>query len=105
MTLILHLIKSFFGAFFKVTLTGLFLGAAAAGATLLVAYLNGHVWPPRTLTEVAAGAFGVLAAYAGGLTMLMREAVRAALAVERGVVKGIEQEAEGIEREVVVTRR
>jgi hypothetical protein len=105
MTLILHLLKSFFGAFFKVTLTGLFLGAAAAGAALLVAYLNGHVWPPQTLTEVAAGAIGVLAAYAGGLTMLMREAVRAALSVEHGVVKGVEQEVEGIEREVAGTRQ
>jgi hypothetical protein len=105
MTLILHLIKSFFSAFFKITFTGLFLGAAAAGATLLVAYLNGHVWPPQTLTEVAMGAVGLLTSYAVGLTMLMREAVRAALGLERGVVKGVEQETEGIEREVAGTRR
>jgi hypothetical protein len=97
MTLIVHLIKSFFGAFFKITFTALVTGAAAAGITLLVAYLNGQVWPPKTLTEVAAGTIGVLAAYAGGLTTLMREAVRAALTVERGVVRGVEQEVEGIE--------
>jgi len=52
MTLIFHLIKSLFHAFFKITFTALFFGVLAAGATLLVIYLNdgisGH--PPRSLT-------------------------------------------------------
>jgi ABC-type Fe3+-siderophore transport system permease subunit len=105
MTLIFHLIKSLFHAFFKITFTGLFIGALAAGATLLVAYLNdGHVWPPKTLIDVAAAAMGVLAAYAAGLTMLLREALRAALTVEHGVAKGVEQEVEGVEHELTGAR-
>ncbi len=105
MTLIFHLIKSLFRAFFKITFTALFTGAVAAGVVLLVAYLNGQLWPPKTLTEVTAAAVGVLAAYAGGLTMLMREAVRAAFTAERGVAKGVEQEVAGIEREVAGARQ
>lgn len=105
MTLILHLVKSLLGAFFKVTFTALFTGAALAGIALLVAYQNEPVWPPKTLTEVAVGAIGVLAAYAAGLTVLLREALRAALTVERGLIKGVEQEVEDLEHEVTGTRR
>lgn len=93
MTLVFHLIKSLFRAFFKITFTALIVGALAAGAMLLVAYLNdGHLWPPRMLIEGAAAAIGVLAAYAAGLTMLLREALHAALTVEHGVVRSVEQE-------------
>lgn len=106
MTLIFHLIKSLFRAFFKITFTALFFGVLAVGATLLVIYLNdGHLWPPTTLIDVAAAVIGALAAYAAGLTMLMREAVRAALSVEHGVAKEVEQEAAGVEHELVGTRR
>jgi hypothetical protein len=105
MMLIVHLIKSLFGAFFKITFTALFAGAVAAGGTLLVAYQHGQAWPPKTLTEAAAVTIGVLGAYAAGLTMLLREAVRAALTVERGAVKKVEQEVEGVEREVTGTRQ
>jgi ABC-type Fe3+-siderophore transport system permease subunit len=106
MTLIFHLIKSLFRAFFKITFTALFVGVLAAGATLLVAYLNdGHVWPPRTLIEVAAAAIGVLAAYAAGLTMLLREALHAALTVEHGVAKEVEQEVAGVDHELAGSRR
>lgn len=105
MTLAIHLLKSLFRAFFKITFTGLLVGALAAGAVLLVAYLNdGHEWPPRTLIEVGAAAVGVLAAYAAGLTMLLREALRAALTVERGAVRGVEHEVAGVERELAGTR-
>jgi hypothetical protein len=48
---------------------------------------------------------GVLAAYAAGLTMLVREALRAALTVEHGAVKGVEHEVTGVEHELVGTRR
>ena len=105
MTLIFHLLKSLFRAFFKITFTGLFVGALAAGAVLVVTYMNdGHVWPPRTLFIALSAAMGVLAAYAAGLTMLLREALRAALTVERGAVKGVEQEVAGVERELAGTR-
>jgi ABC-type Fe3+-siderophore transport system permease subunit len=106
MTLVFHLLKSLFRAFFKIAFTAVFAGALAVGAVLLVAYLNdGQVWPPKTLIEVAAAAMGVLAAYAAGLTMLLREALRAALTVEHGAVKGVEQEVAGVERELAGTRR
>ncbi len=106
MTLIFHLIKSLFHAFFKITFTALFVGVLAAGATLLVIYMNdGHLWPPSTLIDAAAAAIGVLAAYAAGLTMLMREAVRAALTVEHGVAKEVGQEVSGVEHELVGTRK
>ena len=106
MMLIVHLLKSLFRAFFKITFTGLFVGVLAAGAVLLVAYLNdGHLWPPRTLIEGAAAAVGVLAAYAAGLTMLLREALRAALTVERGAVKGVEHEVADAERDLAGARR
>jgi ABC-type Fe3+-siderophore transport system permease subunit len=105
MTLIVHLVKSLFRAFFKITFTALLVGVLAAGAVLLVAYLNnGHLWPPRTLIEVAAAAIGVLAAYAAGLTMLMREALRAALTMERGAVKEVEHEVAGVEHELAGAR-
>ncbi|HEV2236822.1 MAG TPA: hypothetical protein VGR57_09215 [Ktedonobacterales bacterium] len=95
-----HLLKSLFRAFFKITFFALFTGALAAGATLLVAYLNnGQIWPPRRLIEVAAVVIGVLAAYAAGLTMLLREAVQAALSVEHEAVTGVEHEVATLERE------
>ena len=106
MTLIVHLIKSLFHAFFKIAFAALFAGALAAGATLLVVYLNnGHLWPPRTLIDVAAAAIGVLAAYAAGLTMLLREAVHAALTVEHGAAKGVEQEVADVEHQLVDARQ
>jgi hypothetical protein len=106
MTMVLHLIKSLFHAFFKITFSALFAGALAAGATLLVIYLNdGHVWPPTMLIEVGAAAIGVLTAYAVGLTVLLREALHAALKVEHGVAQGIEQEVSDVEHEFVGTKR
>jgi hypothetical protein len=106
MTLIVHLLKSLFRAFFKITFAAVLVGALAAGTLLLVAYLNdGHIWPPKTFIEGTAAAIGVLAAYAAGLTMLLREALRAALTVEHGAVKAAEHEAVGAERELVGARR
>lgn len=100
MTLILHLIKSLFGAFFKISFAAVLTGAALAGIALLVAYRNDPVWPPNTLTVAAVGAIGLLAAYGAGLTVLLREALRAALTVERGLIKGVVQEVQDLEHEV-----
>jgi hypothetical protein len=104
MMLILHLIRSLLGAFFKICFTALLTGGVLAGIALLVAYQSDPVWPPTELTLIAVGAIGLLAAYAGGLTVLLREALRAALTVERGLIKGVAEEVEGIEREVTGTR-
>jgi hypothetical protein len=95
MLLIAHLFKSLFRAFFKILLAALVAGGLAAEAILLVAHLNGHGWPPTRLLDIVAAAIGVLAAYAAGLTTLLVEALRAALTVEHGVVKGVEEEIEG----------
>jgi uncharacterized membrane protein HdeD (DUF308 family) len=92
MLLITHLIKSLFRAFFKITLTALVSGGLAAEVVLLVARLHGYSWPPTQLIEVVAVAIGALVAYAAGLTALLFEALHAALAVESGVVKGVERE-------------
>ncbi len=48
---------------------------------------------------------GVLAAYAAGLTLLLREALRASLTVEHGAVKGVEQEVSNVERELAGASR
>jgi hypothetical protein len=106
MILIVHLLKSLFRAFFKITFTALFVGAFAAGALLLVAYLNdGHMWPPKAYIEGVAAAVGLLGGYAAGLTMLLREALRAALIVEHRAVRDVEQEVAGAERELAGLRR
>jgi hypothetical protein len=92
MLLIVHLIKSFFGAFFKITFTALVSGGLAAEAVLIIARLQGYAWPPTRFIEVVALAIGVLTAYAAGTTMLLFEALHAALSVGEGVVKGVERE-------------
>ncbi len=92
MLLIVHLIKSFFRAFFKITLAALVSGGLAAEVVLLVARLHGYSWPPTRLIEIVAVAIGALMAYAAGLTALLFEALHAALVIETGVVKGVEQE-------------
>lgn len=106
MMLMVHLLKSLFRAFFKITFTAVFVGALAAGALLFVAYLNdGHIWPPKPFIEGLAVAMGLLGAYAAGLTMLLREALRAALTMEHRAVNGVEQEVAGAERELAGARR
>lgn len=92
MLLIVHLVKSLFRAFFKITFTALASGGLAAEAVLIVARLHGYAWPPTHFIEMVALAIGVLTAYAAGLTMLLFEALHAALNVEAGVVKGVERE-------------
>jgi hypothetical protein len=104
-TLILHLVKSLFGAFFKISFAAVLTGGALAGIALLVAYRNVPVWPPNTLTVAAVGAIGLLAAYGAGMTVLLREALRAALTVERGILKGVVQEVQDIEHQVTDGRR
>jgi hypothetical protein len=92
MMLIVHLIKSFFRAFFKITLTALVSGVLAAEVVLLVARLHGYSWPPTRLIEAVTIAIGVLTAYAAGLTALLLVALHAALVVETDVVKSVERE-------------
>lgn len=88
MLLLRHLIGSFFRAFFRIVFTAIICGVLAGAVALGVAYTMGsHTWPPSTLTEIAAIAFAVLAAYAGGLTVLVQEAVRGVKSAEREVAR------------------
>jgi len=96
MTLILHLVRSLFHAFFSIVFTALTFGVIGGGGTLLVAYQQTHQWPPKTLVEVTAGVIAVLAAYAAGMTALVKEAIKGVEGVEKGVVTGVED----AEREV-----
>lgn len=78
-----QLFKSLFHAFFKVMLSLIVCAAIGGIATLVVSYVALRQWPPAHLTEAAAIAIAVLAAYAGAVTALMSEAVRGLLAAAR----------------------
>lgn len=100
-----HIIATLFRAIFRIFLAAIFCGAIGAGVTLLVSFVrNGH-WPPDTLTIVAAIAIGVLSLYAGGVTVLMNEAVHALQEAARDVehdagsaIKGAESVVKEIEK-------
>jgi hypothetical protein len=92
-----HLIGAAFRAFFRLVATVIVAAAVAVGGTLGVAYQQAHVWPPKTLTEVTAGVIGVLAAYAAGLTVLVREALAGVKEVERGAAHEVAEEMHDIE--------
>ena len=88
MSIIGHLIGSLFRAFFRIVFTVIVMAIIGGGITLGVAYvMAGYHWPPSILTDIAAGVIGVLAAYAGGMTVLVQEAVRGVKAAERDITK------------------
>ncbi len=100
-----HLIKTFFRAIGRIFVAALFCGVIGVGVVLLVAFVKTNHWPPDTLTWVSAVAVGVLALYAGGITVLMREAIRAlqeaAKDIERdagSAIKSAAQVAQEIEK-------
>ncbi|HEY7781973.1 MAG TPA: hypothetical protein VIC85_17410 [Ktedonobacterales bacterium] len=98
MGVIWHLIKTAFRAFFSILFAVIVAGALGAGLALLVSWVGTSAWPPSHLGVIAAAAVGVLAAYAGGLTVLVREAVRGLLTAAGDVekdVKGAVDVAEG----------
>ncbi len=84
-----HLVKTFFKAIGRIFVTALFCGVIGLGVVLLISYVKSSHWPPDVLTWVSAVAVGVLALYAGGITVLMQEAVRAL----QDVAKDVEHEA------------
>jgi predicted lysophospholipase L1 biosynthesis ABC-type transport system permease subunit len=80
LSIIGHLIGTAFRAFWRILITTVVAAAIGAGAALGLIYYETHqlLWPPRDqLTLVALIGVTVLSAYAGGVTMLMTEAVRA----------------------------
>ncbi len=102
-----HLIATAFRVFGRIVVTALFGAALGAGAVLLItAVVTRHwQWPPSQLTLVLLVGVAVLAAYAGGVTVLMIEAVRglteAAKTIEHEAIaplKAVEQELGGDRR-------
>ena len=79
LSIIGHLITTLFRAFWRILITTVIFAALGAGAVWLVLYhyTQRVQWPPTQMTLVALVGVGVLAAYAGGVTALMTEAVRA----------------------------
>lgn len=74
-----HIFKTIFRAFFRILFTALFCGLIAAGIGLLIAYEGNHQtwqWPPQQLTAIAVILVALLAAYAGGLTVLLGAAIK-----------------------------
>lgn len=84
-----HLVKTFFKAIGRIFATAIFCGIIGFGVVLLIAFVKVGHWAPDVLTWVSAVAVGVLALYAGGITVLMQEAVRAL----QEAAKDIEHEA------------
>ncbi len=77
-----HLITTAFKAFWRLLLTTVVFAVLGAGAVMLVLYhYTQHVpWPLQSqnqMTLVAVIGVAALSAYAGGVTALMTEAVRA----------------------------
>jgi len=78
-----HLIATAFRVFWRIVFTALFGAALGAGAVLLITAVVTRHWPPSQLTLVLLVGGAVLAAYAGGVTVLMIEAVAPLKAVEQ----------------------
>ncbi len=105
MLLFRHLLGTVVKIFFRVVLATLVCAAIGAAAVLAVSYVETQQWPPKTLTIVVLVAIAVLSGYAGGMTVLMSEAVREAIrgvrAVEQdvgNVVSTVEKDISGLEK-------
>ena len=77
MHIIGHLLATAFRTFWHIVVTALICAVIFGSAVLIVSYTSTHQWPPNRLTEILAGALAVVAAYAGGLTVLAHAAVKA----------------------------
>lgn len=60
----------------RILLNGLFAAVLAAAVTLLVAYEGTRQWPPHQLTFVTMAIIAGFAAYAAGISVLLRAAGR-----------------------------
>jgi hypothetical protein len=84
-----HILATLFKAIGRIFLAAIFCGIIGAGIVLLVSFVKssgGAHWPDL-LTIITAVAVGVLSLYAGGVTVLMREAVRALQVAAKDVEK------------------
>jgi Na+-transporting NADH:ubiquinone oxidoreductase subunit NqrC len=103
---IAHILGTLFKALLRILLVGVICGLIGAGLVYLLSFVKTGSSSFDLLTNIAAIAVGILALYAGGVTVLMIEAVRAAQMAARsvekeagaafkdagGVVQGIEKE-------------
>jgi ABC-type spermidine/putrescine transport system permease subunit II len=101
-----HILATFFKAIGRIILAAIVCGILGAGIVLLVSFVQtkGTGWP-GFLAIVTAVAVGVLSLYAGGVTVLMREAVRALQEAAKDVehnagsaIKGAEAIAQQVEK-------
>lgn len=77
MHIIGHLLVTAFRTFRHIVFTALICAVLFGGAALIVSFAGTHQWPPNRLTEILAAALAVVAAYAGGLTVLAHASARA----------------------------
>ena len=92
MMLVRTLFSSLFRAFFRIVFTAIVAAAIGVAVVLGVAYaMAGHHWPPTLLTEIAAVAVAILAAYASGVTVLVQEAVRGVKTAEQDITHAVER--------------
>lgn len=81
MSVVRHLLGAIVRAFFRMVVTGVICAILAASIAFGVAAYNGiHQWPPSHLTDAVIIAIGVLAGYAGALTVLLFESAHAVVA-------------------------
>ncbi len=99
-----HLVATGCRTFFNLLFTAVLAAAVAGGATLLVAYTETRHWPPTQMTGVTAAAFAVLAAYAAGVTVLLRASTRTLLGAAKVVEKEAVAPVKAVERELETTK-
>lgn len=84
MKLFTQLIRAIGRAFVRIVLLALFCGLLAGAVALLVAYEGTRRWPPDQLTWVAVVVIVMLVVYAVAITIMLGEALRAAVRAADG---------------------
>lgn len=91
MRIFTNLIGAAVGVIFRMFTIGLLTGIVGAGAVIGIAHVYGgdpH-WPPTILTDVSAVLVGLLSAYAGGTTTILRALVRGTETAVKDVEKDV----------------
>jgi hypothetical protein len=103
--LVRHLLRTIFKIFFQVVLATLICAAIGAVAVLVVSFVMVRQWPPSQLTIIALVAIAVLSGYAGGMTVLMSEAIREAIRGVRAVEQDIGHVVGAVEQDITRLER
>jgi hypothetical protein len=92
MGIIGHIIGTAIGTFFRAIFFGLIGGIITAGIAFLISTQGMHqAWPLPLPTYIIGGIVAVLAAYATGVTVILRAIVRDALTAAKDVGRDIEK--------------